>query len=87
MPTHNYNLLNFAFRAYEDLNGDGWKDLILADSWMPGSAEGDFGEIIYFDSSYKFYEFFPLDYDDDGDVDLLPRLLVEPDDLSVAGLL
>ncbi len=87
VPTHNGTLLQFGYRAYVDLNNDGFKDLVLQDSWLPAIDDQSFDEPILFDSSYRFYEFFPLDYDEDGDIDLLPRLLQRPDDVTVAGLL
>ncbi len=75
------------FRTMADLNGDGLKDLVLADCWMAATEVDGWAEPIYFDNSYEYLEFFAVDYDEDGDLDLLPRFTSRMDEVPVQGLL
>lgn len=81
-PTHD-GASPFVFSDYADLNGDGLKDLIMLDCWLPAMASGEYEDPIFFDTSYLYFEHFPMDFDNDGDIDLISRIAQNP---SVAGM-
>ncbi len=57
--------------AEADLDGDGDLDLICGRYWMRLGPDGSYEIAQRFPESYSFYAIVPVDYDADGDVDLL----------------